>query len=423
MAIKNKLLFKKILCLSLLIASLTNIFFAGYFSTDKSLESIATYATQVIEENTKSKQYCAVNVSSNSKSGSIADPYSEFHNLYGIFNERRVTFASAINTYSQSKKGKEHDIFIKKNGASLSDNLSLFYLGPIGSIDYNNHHKHYVYPLETIFSDQREKYDVLPTKFVAYISQTHADRLLETFGEVRDKDGNYSIEQYRTLLDNEERNIVNVQFDEEIHDYAILNIYYQSNYYYEGVSEILGDFIAISYYAPGDLRKEQKNIYFLNTYSYQNRYFMQYINGVYENGKFDVSVNLYNIIGKVNADYLTSFYNKSLTNQTQWLAVLLVILSAALLIVVFYIVIKHRIKLQPFILFGCFLCCLFPYVLFKTISKLSYSVSFFTYFSCVAYFIFISIVLVFVIAYNYSSRRNFVFFKRVHSGDLNEINI
>ena len=270
---KNLLLFFWNCCNPLLLlASMTSIFVAGNFSNNKTIESVATYAAKIVNENTQNKKYCGLTVQTTNDSGNLADSYNEFHNLYGLFRQTKVTFGSAMNLYNNEKKTKDHNIRMNFGSNGHSDNLSLFYLGAIGSDSYKGHFKHYTYPIETMFEDDKSKYSLVPKKYVAYISQSHADKLLESYGEIKDSTGKYSGDQYRSLLDDASRNVVDVLIDSETetHKFAILNIYLESNYYYEGMSEILNDFIAVSYYVPDNLRNEQKNIYFLSEYPYQN---------------------------------------------------------------------------------------------------------------------------------------------------------
>ena len=383
---KTALIKSPLLPISLIVLAMTNIFFAGYFSSDKPLESVANYASKVVVQNTVNKKYCALTVQSTNDSGSIADSYNEFHTLYGLFKQTKVTFASAINLYNAGLNSKDHDIRIKYDESLLSDNLSMFYLGPVGSIEYEGHYKHYVYPLETMFVDDQKKYDVVPNKYVAYISQNHADKILEQYGEQRDADGNYNRD---------------INIDSTAYQFAILNIYYQSNYYYEGISEILDDFIAISYYAPSNLGRERKNIYFLSEYSYQNEYFMKYVSDVYANGKFNVEINHNNIVGSIDDVLLTSFYYQNLTNQYTWAVVLLLFLSFAIIGCALFF--AHRAKLFKSNLYivAALLLCLLPYILFRLIYNYSFSVGFFTYFSCKTFFITLSVLAIILFAQKY----------------------
>ena len=408
----------------LLLTSMSGIFFAGYYSDFRIIESVAAYTAKVVNENTANKKYCALTVQSTKDSGNIADSYNEFHNLYGLFKQEKVTFGSAMNLYNKEKKEKDHVITLQHNSINVSDNLSLFYLGPVGSDEYKGHYKHYVYPLETMFKDDKSKYSRVTNKYVAYISQSHADRLLESYGETKDSDGNFSPQQYKSLLDDTNRNIVDVTFDSDTDNYqfAILNIYLQSNYYYEGLSEILSDFIAVSYYVPNDIRNEQKNIYFLSEYPYQNEYFMNYVNDLYSNGKFKIEINHNNIIGDIDDKFATSFYYESLNNPHKWASSLMLIICYCLIGYYFFFTYKNKyFKSKAFILL-MFTVCLIPYIIFHTIYSVTFSIDFFTYFSCKIYFVTLFIVVLAVILFKILSE--FLLNRRKTLGDLyNEIDI
>ena len=386
----------------LLLASMTSIFFAGYFSNDRILESVATYVAKIVNENTENKKYCGLTVQSTDDSGDIADSYNEFHNLYGLFRQTKVTFGSAMNLFNNEKKDKDHDIRMTLDSQNISNNLSLFYLGAVGSDAYKGHYKHYVYPFETMFKDDKTKYNIVPKKYVAYISQTHADRLLERYGEERDSAGNFNEKQYKTLLDDANRNTVDISIDSsgEIYQFAILNIYFQSNYYYEGMSEILDDFIAVSYYVPENLRNEQKNIYFLSEYPYQNEYFMNYVNELYSNGKYKIEINHNNIRGEIDDNFATSFYYESLNNPHNWAVILIFILGSCLIILSVFVSFKKKYYRSKLFIFYILLVCALPYFIFKAIYTITYSADFFTFLSCKAYFVALSSVLLALVLFN-----------------------
>lgn len=285
--IKNRLLS---IIFSLL--GLTSIFLGGFFSNDAKFEKVSEYAASVVKDATKNGKYCAITIGDTEESGKIADCEHEFHQLYGLFKQTKITFASTINA------DKKHNIIL---GDSFSDNLSFLYVGPVGTREYKGHFKHYVSPMEVMFKDERY-YNI--SKYVAYISQTHADNILDSNGVPRDENGNFTEADYKSLL----KQIIPVSVDGEVFDFVIQNIYLQSNYYYKGLNDVMGDFLICSYYLPNDLRSDQENMYFMSEYAYQNAYFMRYINDVYPSKKYVVRVNHYNLTQKIDDDYLLSFY-------------------------------------------------------------------------------------------------------------------
>ena len=283
--------------LALLGTSLT--FLSGVFSSETQLEKIAEYATDVVVNHTERKQLCALTVEKTNESGSIIDHETEFHALYGTFRQEKITFASVINP------DKSHNIVL---GDNFSSNLSMLYVGPVGSKEYKGHYKHYIYPIEIMFPDVK-MYDV--SKYIAYISKSHADSILSNNGITRQENGEYTSSDYKSLL----KQLVPFNVDGEISYFAIQNIYYESNYYYKGLNDTVGDFVMVSYYLPNNLRSEQKNMYFMSEYPYQNKYFMNYINNAYPSKLFKLSLNRFNIVGDVDDSFLTSFYYSNMVNS------------------------------------------------------------------------------------------------------------
>ena len=296
------------------IVAVSLIFVGGIFYSNTHTEKIADYATRVVKNNTVNKKYCCLTVGSGSKGGSLPDPASEFHNLYGVFKQEKITFASAINA------DKGHEIRFLNN---LSDNLSFFYLGPIGTVQYNNHYKHYIYPIETMFpfSDVKGISD-----YSVSISQTHANKLLQQNGEEM-HDGDFSLNQYKNLLNTP----ITIQIDGNPFVFGIQNIFFETDYYYEGLADVMGDFVLCSYFLPNNLHRERKNLYFMSEYTYQNRYFMSYINDVYTTKDFDIKVNHFNIANDIDDEYMLSFYYSKTATDNDWISIMLFIISGAIL--------------------------------------------------------------------------------------------
>lgn len=352
---------KKKISLLLSVLGLTLVFISGFFSANTQLEKIAEYATEVVKNHTNGKSLCALTVEKTPESGAIIDYDSEFHNLYGTFKQQKITFASVINA------DKRHNITIDND---ISDNLSMLYVGPVGSISYNGHFKHYVSPMEIMFPDEKI-YD--SSRYIVYISQTHADRLLEKNNISRQLDGTYSETDYSSLL----KQLISIRTDEGQDSFAIQNIYYQTNYYYEGLHEVVGDFVMVSYWVPGDLQTERQNMYFLSDYTYQNKYFMNHINSAYPSKKYLLKVNPFNVVGEINEDYLTSFYYSGISGY-DWIFVLLFIFSISLLILSLYFFYLEAKRVNSSIFFISFrIIILFvPYLIFFLLHKITKNVSF-----------------------------------------------
>ncbi len=418
----SKIFTSRICTITCIGVAIVNIFLSGYFSDDGQFESIANYSSQVVLNNTQNKKYCAITVQSTSESGPIADSYSEYNNLNGVFSNKNVTFASAMNLYNNDTKKKECDIYIESNKEQISDNLSIFYLGPIGSKQTNNGFKHYIYPLETMFEDHASKYDLVQGKYVAYISQSHADKLLASFGETKNENGVYDIEKYQTLLENPDRNKIDISFNSVNYSFAILNIFLQRNYYYEGLNEILGDFIAASYYLPLNMHQNQKNIYFLNEHSYQNQYFMKHIRNVYKNGKFDVELNERNIVGRIDNEYLESFYFRNLKSQPAYNEIILLVLSFFLVSFALLIIFKKEYYKSNKFIFILISIVFSIYLLFQILSLCELFVLLFTYKSCKIFFSTLCLILCFI--FIFKNKKLFIVKKeKMNKNECYEIDI
>lgn len=357
---KNKM--NIVLNVFLIILGLSCSFISGFFSTDTKLEKNAEYITKVVKENTKSKKYCGITVQSTKDSGAVLDSNSEFHAHYGAFRQTKITYAPAINP------DKKHNIQISLNNKILSDNLSALYVGPIGTDEYNGHYKHYTYPIEVMFGDER-MYDV--SENIMYISQYHADKILEEKGISKNSDGTYATEQYKKLI----KSTVPVNVDGDLFNFAIQNIYYPTNYYYEGLTEVMGDFIMVSYFMPKNLRAEQTNMYFMSGFDYQNLYFMNYIRNGYSNGKYLVKLNPYNIVGDVNTEYLLSFYY-SHEESSGFLKVFIVLIGIILLLVALYLYFNLYNDQKKSLALLYFCALLVPYVIFYMLYQISNNVLF-----------------------------------------------
>ena len=345
-----------------MVLGLTLSFVGGMFSEETRMEKIAEYATKVVNRNTDKKKYCAITVGKTNDSGPILNSDDEFHNLYGTFRQTKVTFASVMNV------DKARNIFIKNNDHLISDNLSALYVGPVGAIKYNGHYKHYTYPVEIMFPDEK-LYDIC--RYVVYISQTHADRLLESKG-IQKNNNLYSDEQYQSLL----KTLIDVSIDGKPNTFIIQNIYFEQNYYQQGLSDVMGDFVMVSYYMPENLRDEQQNVYFMSEYDYQNKYFMEYINKAYSNKKYSVKVNHYNIKGNIDDDYLLSFYYGSKNGNFDWLSAIIMVLSVASVAfsLLLFALSNKKIKPIKYVIYGV---CLFgPYLSFYLLYSITNNVIF-----------------------------------------------
>ena len=373
--------FRVLISLLLIFFSTSFLFLGGYFSNDARFERVADYAS-LVAQNQCNGGIFSLSVENVQKKGNMISPDQELYNLYGIFKQEKITFASTINATKQ-----DHSILIHDDPVN---NLSMLYVGPTGSIEYKNHFKHYVFPVELMFEDNQSKaYDV--SNYICYLSKSQATRLLNIKNNFLIDEAEYTEEDYKELL------YTPITFDIDngnLFDFSIINIYFEDNYYCSGLTSVMGDFVMCSYYLPMNLRESQKSLYFMSKYSYQNRYFMNYINKVYSGDKYLVTVNSYNIKGRFNSNLLTSFHN--IKQQNEGLKYVFVISSFIVIssFVALFIFCKGKINFLFLLVF-----CFSPYFLFRIIFAISKNVLWFSFYSSKIFLIAITFLFLFCIIY------------------------
>ena len=351
------------ICLSLL--GLMLVFIGGIFSANTQIEKVANYATEVVTTATEKENLCAVTVQATEDSKPIADTETEFHNLYGVFRQKKITFATTVNP------DREYDISI----TGISDNLSLLYVGPVGTkenIGGEERYRHYIYPIEMMFEDGRY-YEI--NNYIIYISKTHATKILESKGVEKQEDGTYTFDDYETLVASN----LSMTFDGEEFDFVIQNIYYETDYYYQGLYDVMGDFGIVSYYLPNGLSNKRKNMYFMSDYTFQNKYFMDYINTIYSSKKYLVEVNNYNLVKDINEERLLSFYYGSSVTRLQWLSIMTFIIGGAVFFssfcLYFYGKTRRGNKRRIYDYWIWFVLLFAPYLFFKVLYLLTHEIS------------------------------------------------
>lgn len=373
--LKHKILFASLT----IIVSVSSIFFSGFFSNNAKSERIADYAS-IVAENQSDGGIFSISVENTENKGNLLSPDVELYSLYGIFKQEKITFASTINATK-----KEHTILFSDG---LSNNLSLLYLGPTGTVEYKNHYKHYVFPVEMMFKDNQSKaYEV--SDYICYLSKSQATRILDKQRGYFGVGHTYSDEDYEKLL----YTPVSFNIDgDNVYSFSIINIYYEDNYYCSGLTNVMGEFIMCSYYLPMNLRRDQKSLYFMSKYSYQNQYFMNYINQVYSEDIYRASVNPFNIHGQFDNDLIVSFRNKSIENETVSYVFISLFIISTLFFIFLFIINKGQINT-----FLILLTCFCPYYLFKLINDLTNNALWFSSFSTRLFLLFVIGILLFSI--------------------------
>lgn len=388
--------FKYFLSILFGMISFSLIFVGGYFTNDANVERIADYTARVATEQSEGQLF-SLTVGASDKKTSLLPVDHELFNLYGIFKQRKITFASTINADK-----KDHTIYLDGN---TDCNLSFLYVGSVGTDKYkgtekyegqeNYGWKHRQFPVELMFEDSgkkaREFADDTNPKYPCYISETQAIRLLNKNYGFDDSSHKYSKDDYEKLL----YKTIKVQIDKtQNFDFAILNIYSEKNYYCKGLSYTMGNFLVCSYWLPMNLRLEQRSTYFMSEYSYQNRYFMNYINETYGGNNYNVDVNSFNISGHYDKNFIISFHSKE--EYKSFLPAILISLAAFTLLANVGFIYFAKIKwMLPLLLLSSFI----PYYLFKIIYKIGKDVRWFSSFSCRLFFFVFLFVLLLICLY------------------------
>ena len=385
---KNR--FIKCVPLIIEILSIFLVFLSGSIYSDSKEEKISDYAASVALKQSSGEIF-SINVGNSNNCNKLLPVNQELYNLYGIFKQEKITFASSINSTKQ-----DHIITIEDQEGI---NLSILYVGATGSDKYIYGHKrfkHHVFPVELMFEDDRSKASEV-SEYICYVSKSQATRLLNKNNGYPDDYDEYSNDDYESLL----YTSLDISIDENKQSFSIINIYFEDNYYCSGLNHVMGDFIMCSYYIPLNLRSEQKSMYFMSKYSYQNRYFMKYINKVYSSDGFVTSVNSYNITGEFNEKLLISFYKMPKTDDA--LSFIIACLSAAISLFGMFLIYKFKMK---YVLLYMTCSYLVSFIVFRIAFAISKEVLWFSSFSCRAFVLFYLLVFVLFFIVKLFNRKN-----------------
>lgn len=367
---KIKTLFSKtnILIFSLIVLSLSSTFISGIFSREASMEETAEYISQAINESVPTKDLLSIAVEKEGE-GSLPDDEHEFRQLYGVFRQEKITFATG---YNMTKN--ETIIF---NEIDSNVNLSAVYIGPTtGSVEYNGHYKDVLYPVEVMFPLQR--YDSVSMQ-TALISESQATKLLEIRRPdfVREND-TYSQEQFKTLVGT----ALDVTTNGETKTFVIQDIFYENTYYSTGLDHTIGSFFYTSYYFPKNVKRQ--NLYFMCTYPYENMYFMEYINSVYGDGNYKLKC-VTNICEKaIDENRIVSFYPKNFTSKITG-QIIFIVLAFSLFGIAEFLIIKNKLFLNLFFVIAIITFSFIPYPLFYAIYKITSKTLVFSGYGCKLY--------------------------------------
>lgn len=392
------------LILSFIFVSLLSIFPIGALHSSTVVENTSVYLAEVTENHTINGKYIAMMIEP--KDGSdkkIGNAYNEFHSLYGIFRERLATYVGSVNA------DKKHTIKLK----DIDDDVNFSFLNVDTGFSVTEYYidettgemvyKQEFYPLELMF------YSNHPTVSGAYsflyISQSRANDLLDKKGLDHTKDNYYA------LLNNPD-NLITLEFDGVEYKFAIDNIYYERNYFYEALDEVMGEFFLAGQRYPDGIKRQ--GMFFLRNYAYQNKYYIQYATSIYSQKDFTFNVLDRNFKEGFKIDKSRLIYTSDVSGDIA--AVFLLIVAIIILIIPLLLIYFGSFEFK---LVNHLLVCgslVLPYIFFWLIYLISKNVMLFSGFStsallwCLIVFIALYIML-FVIK---KFKKSKLFYERIN---------
>lgn len=345
---------KNFIVLLCFLSSLSLMFCSGIFSPDTKNEEISSYMAETVRSKVPSKDLLCITVESSSGLN-LPDSESQFLNLYGVFRQEKITFASGYNFH------KSQTITIGEIDSSI--NLSAVYIGSTtGSDPYKGHFKDITYPVEFMFPLKRN--DAVSVR-TACLSTSQARTVLKNRGIVK-ADEDYVNADYEKLLNT----ATNITIDGEVFDFLIQDIFYEDTYYINGLNNTIGEFFITSYYFPKKVQKA--NAYFMSGFEYENKFFIDYINEVYGSVGYDIKPVTTKLTGTIDTEYIVSFTKTE--NSLRFLQAIFITIGTFLtllgIILVFHffeLYSKTLLISHLAFLFVPYICFYFVHVIFKTI--------------------------------------------------------
>lgn len=350
---------KNLFILSSIFVSLTVGLLSGASCPKTKIEDTSNYISNVVKNDTVSQGLLPITIESFDGT-SLPDSEAEFLRLYGVFRQERITFASGYNLT------KDETITIDELDAS--ENLSAVYIGSTtGSDEYKDHYRDVTYPVEVIFPFVR--YDSVSNQ-TACLSMTQAKVVLKKRGIDKVE---YDNDDYKTLI----ATPIYINVKGEVIKFVIQNIFYDDTYYIKDLKRSIGEFFITSYYFPKTVRKQ--NAYFMSSYPYENKYFIEYINSVYKDRNCllkcatDQGKNLKN---EIDVKRITNFYGVS--SQTSFYETTMITIAAMFALVTFVLLYYFYDKYDFNLLISHFIILFIPFIIFFFINLITNNVFIFS---------------------------------------------
>ena len=216
--------------------------------------------------------------------------------------------------------------------------------------------KHDLYPVELMFPlKDYDPHDPVYQKI--FISTKQAHDLLEARHIPKEGKDDYSRQQYETLMDT----ILPITVNGLLYDCTIKNIYYPDTYYVEGIYHTIGECIFTSYQFPGNLPKQ--NAYFMSKYDFENRFFMKYINNLYNKTEYRAKCVKQNLTSLPDENHILSFFYGNNKNNVA-LEIIFILFSVGLLFVEIFLIYNETKKYFVEFLTLQIVVAFVPYLLF-----------------------------------------------------------
>lgn len=362
----SKYSFRKRLYLILIVCSISlcGIFCSPSFLSATTTESSAAYISEVIKDS--EIDYLPLLIEEEDEKHKVPNTYNEFHALYGAFKESNITYVGSVNG------DKEKNISV--SNLSTFQDLSFVYAEYFSNVEYKGHYKHQYYPLELMFYGHHTTYGKTAFSF-CYVSQSQADELIES-----NYFGDDEINNYEQLLDK----VIYINFDGKEYPYMISNIYFEENYFYEGLNDAFGSFLIGYNRYPDGFRLQ--SCYFLREYTFQNLFYMNRVKTAFGKEHYTAKIGSGLLDKEIDTKRAMAFLNQTDLNIfLDILSILLLLFFAGIFGITFclffqQILLKKRayclLASVPFVL---------SFLLFLSIFLIANTIVVFSFTSCVMF--------------------------------------
>lgn len=347
-----------VITLSTFFVLLTFSFFACYSGSQ--IERTAEYIAEVSKKDTLNHKYSWLSItekkaSQNKKKSILREPYDEYFFWKYIFRHSDYGYSKIANP--------NKDFSVTTIDYALYDDYS--FLCANRNRNYkmknsDNYHQEF-YDLELMFAGTRQ-IKTHDSNFFA-ISKTDAANILSQMGVVKTGD-DYSKNQYSSLLNSSIRlniNGANVSW-------TLDNIYLENTEFYKNLNSTIGHFLLTYILLPDTIAIS--DVFFFNTYVFQNMYKLERIASYYE--KDDVDYNMCSVAFKNTDSFNTDvLFNGLFPKRTSPIFYVLVVVETLLAITLFTILILYTPRENKWFDIVTYLVpCLIPALILSVLSRI-----------------------------------------------------